>query len=80
MVASLAVGVALAALERTREILAADGVTPSFGGALHGGSALEAELHRMEAELEAARLSMLRAAWMADNGRPNSTEASMAKA
>jgi len=34
----------------------------------------------LEAELEAARLLTLRAAWMADNGQPNSKEASMAKA
>ncbi len=80
MVAGMAVGVARAALERTREILSRADVKQRYGGALHGGSALEAELHRMEAELEAARLMMLRAAWMADNARPNSTEASMAKA
>ena len=34
----------------------------------------------MEAELEASRLLMLEAAWMADNRRPNSMEASMSKA
>jgi acyl-CoA dehydrogenase len=34
----------------------------------------------MEADLEAAHLLTVRAAWMADNGQPNSKEASMAKA
>ena len=34
----------------------------------------------MEADLEGARLLMLQAAWMADNRKPNSLEASMAKA
>ena len=34
----------------------------------------------MEADYEAARLLTLKAAWMADNGKPNSLEASMAKA
>ena len=34
----------------------------------------------MEADYESAYLLALRAAWMADNGRPNSMEASMAKA
>jgi acyl-CoA dehydrogenase len=34
----------------------------------------------MEAEYEAARLLTLRAAWMADNGRPNSLQASQCKA
>ncbi len=36
--------------------------------------------YRMEAEWEAARLLMLKAAWMADNHKPNSREASIAKA
>lgn len=80
MVAGMAVGVARAALERAREILAAAEVKVRYGGPLHGGSRVEGELVEMEAELEASRLSMLKAAWMADNGRPNSTEASMAKA
>ena len=35
---------------------------------------------KWEAELEAARLLTIKAAWMADNGMPNSKEASMAKA
>ena len=34
----------------------------------------------MEAEWEAARLLTLKAAWMADNKKPNSREASIAKA
>ena len=34
----------------------------------------------MEAEWEATRLLTLEAAWMADNGQPNSMQASMAKA
>jgi acyl-CoA dehydrogenase len=41
---------------------------------------VEAELYRLEAELEAARLMMLKATWMADNGLPNSKEAAMSKA
>ena len=68
VVAAMALGVAQASLERTREILREEGVDES------------AELLRLEAELEAARLLTLKAAWMADNGIPNSLEASMAKA
>ena len=34
----------------------------------------------MTADYEAARLLTLEAAWMADNGKPNSLQASMAKA
>jgi acyl-CoA dehydrogenase len=80
MVAAMAVGVARAALERAREILARAEVRPRYGGAAGGGAAAEAELVRMEAELEASRLLTLKAAWMADNRRPNSMEASMSKA
>jgi acyl-CoA dehydrogenase len=68
VVAAMALGVAQASLERTRQILREEGVDES------------AELLRLEAELEAARLLTLKAAWMADNGIPNSLEASMAKA
>ncbi len=39
-----------------------------------------AQIYRMEADWEAARLLMLKAAWMADNKKPNSREASIAKA
>ena len=39
-----------------------------------------AEFIRMKADYEAARLLTLQAAWMADNARPNSLEASLAKA
>jgi acyl-CoA dehydrogenase len=77
LVAGMAIGVARAALERTRELLRAAG-TPVDGGRA-SGSYVEAELERLEAEVEAARLLTLKAAWMADNGIPNSIEASMAK-
>ncbi|MGM7355721.1 acyl-CoA dehydrogenase family protein, partial [Acinetobacter baumannii] len=43
-------------------------------------SNLAAQIYRMEAEWEAARLLMLKATWMADNKKPNSKEASIAKA
>ncbi len=80
VVAAMAIGIARAALELTRELLAPEGVKQSYRGARFGRSATEAELDRLEAEWEASRLLTLRAAWMADNGRPNSMEASMAKA
>ena len=80
LVAGMALGVARASLELTREILEKEGVRVSYGGTLHNKSAVEAELLKMEAELEAAYLLTLRAAWMADNKKPNSMEASMAKA
>jgi acyl-CoA dehydrogenase len=80
LVAAMAIGVARAALEQTAEILAAQGIRPRYDTALLRTSAVEAELYRMEAELEAARLLTLRAAWMADNRKPNSMEASISKA
>jgi len=43
-------------------------------------TALERDLMEMEAELQAARLLTWRAAAMMNRGRPNSLEASMAKA
>ena len=42
--------------------------------------AAAAKLLQLESDLEGARLLMLQAAWMADNRKPNSLEASMAKA
>lgn len=80
VVAAMALGVGRASLERTRELLRERGVVGAYERTLLGSSAAEAELYRMEADLEAARLLTLKAAWMADNGLPNSKEASMAKA
>jgi acyl-CoA dehydrogenase len=69
----MAVGVARAALERTRELVKPHVAEP-------GGGRFTAALDEMEADLEAARLLTLKAAWMADNSKPNALEASMAKA
>ena len=80
VVAAMGVGVARAALEHARELFAQEGVDIRYRGPLFAKRAVEAELIRMEAEWEAGRLLMLKAAWMADNGIPNSTEASMSKA
>jgi acyl-CoA dehydrogenase len=80
LVAGMAIGVARASLELTRELLEKEGVRVNYGGSLFNKSAIEAELLKMEAELEAAYLLTMRAAWMADNKKPNSMEASMAKA
>jgi acyl-CoA dehydrogenase len=83
LVAGMAVGVARACLEHTREHLAQAGVEIDYDGAGGGGylqSAAAAEFIAMEADWEAARLLTLQAAWMADNKKPNSLQASMAKA
>ena len=79
LVAGMAVGVAKAALARTRELLA-DRARFAYAAPPEQLPAFEAELYRLEAEWEAARLLTLKAAWMADNRVPNSKEASIAKA
>jgi acyl-CoA dehydrogenase len=80
VVAAMGVGVARAALERARELLEAEGYRAQYDRNVWSSSSVETELYRMEADLEAARLLTIKAAWMADNGQPNSKEASMAKA
>jgi acyl-CoA dehydrogenase len=80
LVAGMAVGVARACLERTREILADAGVEIDYDLPPHRQPAAAAEFIAMEADWEAARLLTLQAAWMADNKVPNSLQASMAKA
>ncbi|ASP40920.1 acyl-CoA dehydrogenase [Bacterioplanes sanyensis] len=80
VVAAMAVGVARAALDRCREILANYGIQADYKQPLKTSHSVVTQLYRYEADWEAARLLTLKAAWMADNGQPNSKEASMAKA
>ena len=80
LVAAMAVGLTRACLDRTTELLAAEGVETDWDSPVHTQPAAAAALMEMEAQYEAAYLLTLRAAWMADNGRPNSMQASMAKA
>jgi acyl-CoA dehydrogenase len=80
LVAGMAVGLTRACLEETRRLLAEAGVEVDYDRPLLAQSAAVAELLRMEADYEAARLLTLQAAWMADNRQPNSLQASMAKA
>ena len=79
-VAAMAIGVARAALDLAREILGREGVNLAFDKKPVNLSAIEAELYRMEAQWQAAKLLVQKAAWMADNNQPNSMEASMCKA
>ena len=80
LVAAMAVGCAHAALEVTRDLLDAAGVAADYDRPSHLQHAAAAAYLAMEAEWEAAYLLTLQAAWLADNGRPNSLQASMAKA
>lgn len=79
-VAAMAIGVSRAALDMARELLRQEGVELAFDKKPVNLSAIEAQLYQMEAEWHAARLLVLKAAWMADNRMPNSMEASMCKA
>jgi acyl-CoA dehydrogenase len=80
LVAGMAVGVARACLERTRDVLSEAGVEIDYDAPPHSQSAAASEFMAMESDWEAARLLTMQAAWMADNKKPNSLQASMAKA
>ncbi|MET7283739.1 acyl-CoA dehydrogenase family protein [Kribbella sp. NPDC005582] len=80
LVAAMAVGVARASLELTRDLLAEAGVEIDYDRPTHRQPAAAATYLQLEADWEAAHLLTLQAAWMADNARPNSLQASMAKA
>jgi acyl-CoA dehydrogenase len=80
LVAAMAIGCARASLELTRELLEGAGVLVDYDRPAQTQSAAAATFLQMESDLEAAYLLTLQAAWMADNRKPNSLEASMAKA
>jgi acyl-CoA dehydrogenase len=80
LVAAMAVGLTRGCLEETRTLLEQAGVTIDYGAPAVTQSAAAAEFVQMDADYEAAYLLTMQAAWMADNGKPNSLQASMAKA
>jgi acyl-CoA dehydrogenase len=80
LVAAMAVGLTRACLDETGRLLAEAGTTVDWDRPAGVQHAAAAELVAMEADYEAARLLCLEACWMADNGKPNSLQASMAKA
>jgi acyl-CoA dehydrogenase len=80
LVAAMAIGVTRAALEETRSCLEQAGIAIDDAVPALCQHAAASRLLEMEADYEAARLLTLQAAWMADNAKPNSLQASMAKA
>jgi acyl-CoA dehydrogenase len=80
LVAGMAIGVGRACLERTREVLSEAGIEIDYDAPPHVQTAAASEFIAMESDWEAARLLTMQAAWMADNRKPNSLQASMAKA
>jgi len=79
-VASMSVGIARASLEFTREKMEEAGFAIDYNKSPNSISSLEKDYYLMEANLEASRLLIWRAALMADTGDRNSLEAAMCKA
>jgi acyl-CoA dehydrogenase len=80
LVAAMAVGCARAALDEIEDQLEQAGVQVDYDRPAFNQHAAAAAYLQMEADWEAAYLLTLAATWMADNNKPNSLEASMAKA
>ena len=80
LVAAQALGVARASLDLTQDLLKEKEIELDYSKNYWSLSAVENDLMEMEADFEAARLLIYKAAWMADNKHPNSKEASMSKA
>ena len=79
LVACFALGCARASLDRIRELLKQQ-TTLDYSKPVDNVSAVEAEIYKMEADWEATYWLAMKAAWMADNKKSNSLEASISKA
>ncbi len=79
-IAAMAIGIGRAALEFVKEKLAGQGVEIRYNISPYKMTAVERDIHTMEANLKAARLLTWRACRMIDMRERNSLEASMAKA
>jgi acyl-CoA dehydrogenase len=80
MVGAMALGVARAALDFTREKLAERGIEISYSGGMRSRSAVVDRFIRLEAIFEAALLTVLRSKWLEQQAVPPKVEASIAKA
>jgi len=79
LVAATGIGVARATLELLKELLDQQGVTIRYGLPRQKLTYIEKEIIDMEVMLRSAWLLIIKAAWMADNRKPNPLEASMSK-
>jgi alkylation response protein AidB-like acyl-CoA dehydrogenase len=75
-IASQSIGIATASLEET---IAYVKERKQFGHPIADFQAIQWQLADSRTEIDAARMLTLRAAWLKENGRPFSAEASMAK-
>lgn len=78
-IASAGLGIARATLEFVKEQLALAGVKVRYGLRRNLLSAVERDIVDMEAELRAAWLLIVKAAWLIDQQKPNTLESSMCK-
>src|SRR5690606_27567 len=79
-VAAIGLGIAEAALDFTRDELRKAGIEVEYGAGLGVQSAAAQRFLELEALFEAAMLTVLRAAWLSDQGQPNNLESSICKA
>lgn len=74
------VGHALGCYDFVAKEMEKEGVTVDYSAGVHQRSAVQDRMIRIEADIEAATLSILRAAWLSDQKQPNNTESSISKA
>jgi acyl-CoA dehydrogenase len=79
LVAATGIGVARAALEEVKKMLAEQGVTIRYGLPRQKMTSIERDVIDMEIMVKSAWLMVLKAVWMADNKQPNALESSMSK-
>ena len=78
-VAASALGIARATVEFVKEMLAAQGLAIPYGVPRTKLTAVQRDVLDMEAQVHAAWLLTLKAAWLMDQKKPNTLEASMCK-
>ncbi len=79
LVAASALGIARAALEEVKKMLAERGLEIRFGLPRQKMTNIEREIVDMERMLRSSWLLTLKAVWMSDNDKPNALEAAMSK-
>ncbi len=79
-VAAMGLGNVLACKDFVEEELKKEGVEVDWQAGQHKRSAVQQKMIELEAELEAATLTTMRAGWLMDQGKANNLEASVSKA
>ncbi len=79
LVAATGIGVARAALEEVKKMLAEQGVTIRYGLPRQKLTSIERDVIDMEIMVKSGWLMVLKAVWMADNKQSNALESSMSK-